>query len=162
MRITLIAAGIDFYMMVINEAGKALNHIDLHPLIGVQSHFAAFLQHAAAGFFHGFPVQRRFGRPLDAEVNIMGAVANAIRRGAPGLGGNTTTPQTFPTGERRIIDHGDLEAVFHQIARAILAPGTATDDHDIVVPVAFRHLEIKAGGFRRSRCAARRRAAIQP
>ncbi len=79
----------------------------------------------------------------------MATVTHAVRRGTPGLGGDTATPQALTTGERRIIDHGHLETVLDQVAGSIFPARATADDHHIVVILPLG--QFKAAGRHGSR-----------
>ncbi len=136
-RIINIGGAIHRYLVIRDEGGKTLDHLDPHTGIGLQRHLTTGLQHLPTSLFQQRPIETGPVRPCDPQMDIMRTITDAICRGAPCLGRDATAPQAFPTGERRIIDHGHPDTLAGKITGAVLAAGTTTNHHDIVIPVTF-------------------------
>ena len=121
--------------MVRLEGGEALDEFDAHALVGLGGHLAAGGEDLAAGLLKLVPVQLRAVGATHPQVRVVGAVADAVGGGAPGLGGDAAAPQALAAGQGGVVDHRHLDPVLGQLTGAVLAAGSATDDHHVVVPV---------------------------
>ena len=147
MGILLVPTGIDEHSVVILEPGKTLDHLDFYAFVGIERHLAALFQDMTTVVLQFLPVDLRLGGPFDSHQAIMGTIPNPIGGSPPGFGRNTSAPQTLSTGERRIVDHGDLESMLHQIPRAVFTTRTTTDHDHVIIVIALGQLKVEAGWF---------------